>query len=175
MAAEVDEVQRMASDEEPCGPRWLSPEERRLWMRLIGLTTLLPGAVEVQLKRDAGVSLFEYHVLAMLSEGDDHTRSMSDLAFWSNASLSRLSHVVTRLEKQGWVRREACATDGRATNAVLTEAGFAHLEAHAPAHVEEVRRIVFDGLSEEEVLQTGAVLGKILGHFDPERVRRTEL
>jgi len=175
MAANADGVQGTASTEEACEPRWLSPEERRLWMRLIGLTTLLPGAVEVQLKRDVGVSLFEYHVLAMLSEGEEHTRSMSELAFWSNASLSRLSHVVTRLEKQGWVRREACATDGRATNAVLTEAGFAHLEAHAPAHVEEVRRIVFDGLTEDEVVATGEVLGKILGHFDPERVRQTEL
>lgn len=155
--------------------RWLSPEERQLWIRLVGLTTLLPGEVEHQLKRDVGVSLFEYHVLAMLSEGEHHTRSMSDLAFWSNASLSRLSHVVTRLEKQGWVRREACPTDGRATNAVLTETGFAHLQQHAPAHVDEVRRLVFDGLSEGEVRQMGEVLGKIVGHFDPERVRLTEL
>jgi len=156
-------------------PQWLNASERRLWMRLVGLTTLLPGELELQLKRDAGVSLFEYHVLAMLSEAGERTRSMSDLAFWSNASLSRLSHVVTRLEKQGWVRREACPEDGRATNAVLTDAGFAHLEAHAPGHVAEVRRIVFDGLSEGDVATAGEVLGKILGHFDPERVRRTEL
>lgn len=163
--------QSMEPDAEP---RWLSPEERRMWMRLVGLTVLLPGEVEAQLKRDAGLSLFEYHVLAMLSEGEDRTRSMSDLAFWSNASLSRLSHVVTRLEKQGWVRREACPSDGRATNAVLTDAGFAHLEANAPAHVEEVRRIVFDGLRDSEVRTMGETLGKILGRIDPERVRQTE-
>lgn len=180
MAAQPDEPStpqaEAANETAPaCEPRWLTPEERRMWMRLVGLTSLLPGEVEVQLKRDAGVSLFEYHVLAMLSEADDRTRSMSDLAFWSNASLSRLSHVVTRLEKQGWVRREACATDGRATNAVLTDAGFAHLDAHAPRHVEEVRRLVFDGLAEAEVDMMGEVLGKILGHFDPERVRRTEI
>lgn len=154
---------------------WLNPEERQLWIRLVGLTTLLPAEVEIQLKRDVGVSLFEYHVLAMLSEGENRTRLMSDLAFWSNASLSRLSHVVTRLEKQGWVRREACLTDGRATNAVLTDEGFAHLSRHAPAHLREVRRLVFDGLTEDDVRQMGRILGKIVGHFDPDRVRLTEI
>src|SRR6218665_2476474 len=102
-------------------PRWLTPEERQVWIRLVGLTVLLPGEVEAQLKRDAGLSLFEYHVLAMLSEGEDRTRSMSELAFWSNASLSRLSHVVTRLEKHGWARREACPSDGRAPHAAPTD------------------------------------------------------
>ncbi|CAG7597453.1 MarR family winged helix-turn-helix transcriptional regulator [Leucobacter soli] len=155
-------------------PRWLSPEERRTWMRLIGLTTLLPGELEAQLKRDAGLSLFEYHVLAMLSEAEERTRSMSDLAFWSTSSLSRLSHVVTRLEKQGWVRRVACPDDGRATNAVLTDAGVAHLEQHAPAHVAEVRRIIFDGLDEAEVRVMGEALGKILDRIDPAMLRQTE-
>lgn len=154
--------------------RWLSADERRLWLRLVGLTTLLPGEIEAQLKRDAGLSLFDYHVLAMLSEADERTRSMSDLAFWSNSSLSRLSHVVTRLEAQGWVRREACPGDGRATNAVLTDDGFAHLERYAPAHLDEVRRIVFDGLDPDEVRIVADALGKIFGRIDPERLKQTE-
>ena len=153
--------------------QWLDPAERDMWMRLVGLTILLPGAVEAQLKRDAGISFFEYHVLAMLSEAEDRTRLMSDLAHWANSSLSRLSHVVTRLEKQGWVRREACATDGRATNAVLTDEGFAHLAAHAPAHVTEVRRLVFDRLAEGDVASLSAGLGRILEGIDPDR-RRAE-
>ena len=154
-------------------PRWLTPEEREMWVRLVGLTILLPGAIEAQLKRDAGISFFEYHVLAMLSEAEDRTRLMSDLAFWANSSLSRLSHVVTRLEKQGWVRRETCATDRRATNAVLTDAGFAHLAAHAPDHVAEVRRLVFDHLVEGDVPALSAGLGRLLEGIDPDR-RRVE-
>lgn len=154
-------------------PRWLTPDEREMWVRLVGLTILLPGAIEAQLKRDAGISFFEYHVLAMLSEAEDRTRLMSDLAFWANSSLSRLSHVVTRLEKQGWVRRETCATDRRATNAVLTDAGFAHLAAHAPAHVAEVRRLVFDQLIEGDVPALSAGLGRLLEGIDPDR-RRVE-
>lgn len=148
-------------------PRWLSEAERDMWVRLVATTLLLPGEVEAQLKRDAGLTFFEYHVLAMLSEADERTRLMSDLARWANSSLSRLSHVVTRLEKQGWVRREACPDDRRATNAVLTDEGFAHLEAHAPAHVEIVRKLVFDGLTPEQIAVTTTALGTILEAVDP--------
>lgn len=144
-------------------PRWLNDSERQAWMRLVGLTIVLPNAIESQLKRDAGLSFFEYHVLAMLSDAENHTRLLSDLALWTNSSLSRLSHVVTRLEKQGWVRREQCTDDRRATNAVLTEAGFEHLKQHAPTHVEEVRNLVFDQLTEEEALTLGRIIAKITG------------
>lgn len=146
-------------------PRWLSEDERAMWMRLVSLTIQLPAAVEAQLKRDAGVTFFEYHVLAMLSEAPERTRLMSNLAFWANSSLSRLSHVVSRLEKQGWVRREACPNDGRATNAVLTDEGFALLKAHAPAHVEEVRQLVFDQLDGADVRELSRTLEKVLARL----------
>lgn len=149
-------------------PRWLSDEERQLWINLVGISILLPGAVEAQLKRDAGLSFFEYHVLAMLSEAKDHTRLMSELAQWANSSLSRLSHVISRLEKSGLVRREACATDGRATNAVLTEAGLEHLKEHAPAHVEEVRRIIFDQLEPGDVERLTGGAERIFRSLSPE-------
>ncbi len=149
-------------------PRWLNEREREMWMRLVAIMIELPGAVEAQLKRDASLSLFEYHVLAMLSEAEGRKRLMSELARWSNSSLSRLSHVVTRFEKQGWVRREGSPEDRRATLAVLTDAGFAHLEANAPAHVEEVRRLVFDGLNAAQVNVMADSLGEIL-----ERMRQS--
>lgn len=150
---------------------WLSVTEREMWVRLVGLTMLLPSSVERHLKRDAGTTFFEYHVLAMLSEAPQRTRLMSDLAHWSNASLSRLSHVVKRLEAQGWVRRESCPNDGRATNAVLTDAGFAHLEAHAPAHVRAVRQLVFDQLEPGDVEQLSAILGRLFVGVDPDNRR----
>lgn len=151
-------------------PEWLSESERDMWIRLVGVTFLLPGVLEAQLKRDAGLTFFEYHVLAMLSEAEGRTRSMSDLARWSNSSLSRLSHVVTRLEKQGWVRREASKDDRRATNAVLTPKGFSHLEASAPQHVQEVREQVFASLSEEQVGALSGALDLILQKIDPSKV-----
>lgn len=150
-------------------PRWLTDEERELWLKLVGLSMLMPNAVEAQLKRDADMNQFEYHVLAMLSEAPNKTRLMSDLAFHTNSSLSRLSHVVSRLEKQGWVVRSACETDGRATNATLTDAGFAKLEVTAPGHVEAVREMIFDAITPAQVKQLNAALQPILDSIDTER------
>ncbi|MEV6737141.1 MarR family transcriptional regulator [Streptomyces sp. NPDC051104] len=117
-------------------PRWLTSDERDAWLSLIAMTIKLPAALEAQLQRDAAITLYEYLVLAGLSEAPDRTRRMSDLAVLANGSLSRLSHVVKRLERRGWVRREPCPEDGRATNAVLTEAGWTKTVATAPGHVE---------------------------------------
>ncbi len=104
-------------------PRWLSPDELRAWLPVGGLLLKLPAALDAQMQRDSGLSHFEYLVLANLSEAPDRTRRMSELAALANGSLSRLSHVVKRLEARGWVERKACPTDGRYTNAVLTAAG----------------------------------------------------
>jgi len=150
-------------------PRWLNAEELELWLKLVELSMLMPSAVEAQLKRDAGINQFEYHVLAMLSEAPDMTRLMSDLAFHTNASLSRLSHVVSRLESQGWVARVACETDGRATNVALTDEGFEKLKATAPGHVEAVRDMIFDPLTSQQVQELNSALTPILESIDAAR------
>jgi DNA-binding MarR family transcriptional regulator len=86
---------------------------------------------------------------------------MSRLALFANAELSRLSHMVKRLEKRGFVRREPDPTDGRYTNAILTDAGLAHMVEHAPAHVARVRELVFDALSLEQQAQLKEIVAAI--------------
>lgn len=139
------------------------------WLPLVALVLRLPAALDSQLRRDAGLSHFEYFVLAMLSESPDRTRRMSDLADLANSSLSRLSHVMTRLERRGWVRRESCPGDGRFTNAVLTDAGWEKVVASAPGHVETVRQLVFDGLTTGQVRQLRDIGRRILERIDPDR------
>jgi DNA-binding MarR family transcriptional regulator len=160
------------STTEPAGeseePRWLDADERAAWLSLAGVVTLLPGALDAQLQRDAGLSHFEYMVLAMLSEQQTRTMRMSDLAALANGSLSRLSHVARRLEGQGFLRREACPEDGRATNAVLTDAGHAKVVATAPGHVATVRRLVFDVLSPAQRGQLHDIGDRILGQVAPD-------
>src|ERR1700761_6116355 len=134
-------------------PHWLNADERDAWIPLVGVFVKLPAALDAQLQRDAGLSHFEYMVLSRLSEADGHTLRMSDLAILANGSLSRLSHVVTRLEGRGWVRRESCPGDGRYTNAVLTDDGWAKVQATAPGHVAAVRSLVIDALDPEQVEQ----------------------
>jgi DNA-binding MarR family transcriptional regulator len=148
-------------------PRWLTDGERDAWIRLVGVFIKLPAALDAQLQRDADISHFEYMVLSRLSEASDDTLRMSDLAVLANGSLSRLSHVVTRLERRGWVRRESCPGDGRYTNAVLTDEGRAKVEATAPGHVTAVRELVIDALHPEQVEQLRDISQAIMNRVIP--------
>ena len=116
---------------------WLDAEERRAFLALMSMAMRLEPTLDAQLRRDVGLTHFEYSVLANLSEADGGTRRMSELAWLSAGSLPRLSQVVTRLEKRGLVRREPDPDDGRYTRAVLTAAGRAAvvvvpLDPHGP-------------------------------------------
>jgi len=131
--------------------RWLTSAQQRAWRALTIMMAQLPAALEAQLKRDAGLSYLEYYVMAGLSGRPDRALRLSDLARFTNSELSRLSHLIARLEQRGFVRRVIDCTDGRYTKAVLTDAGYAHLAKAAPAHVAEVREFVFDVLSDADV------------------------
>lgn len=148
---------------------WLDDDERAAWLRLISLVELLPGVLDAQLRLDAGLTHFEYLVLAMLSEAPDRTRRMTALAQLTNATLPRLSHVVRRLEERGLVERSPCPDDGRATNAHLTDDGFAELDAAAPGHVSTVRAHVVDPLTREQLVQLRGIGDALLERLDPER------
>ncbi|GAA1720796.1 MarR family winged helix-turn-helix transcriptional regulator [Kribbella sp. NPDC056951] len=147
--------------------RWLEPHELAAWMSLAGLMFKLPGALDYQLQRDSGLTHFEYLVLAGLSESPDRSRRMSDLAGFANGSLSRLSHVVKRLERRGFVVRRPAADDGRITVATLTDAGYAFLVDAAPGHVGTVREYVIDALTPEQLAQLKAIADQILQRVDP--------
>lgn len=146
---------------------WLDRRQLRAWIRLVGVLELLPGVLDAQLRRDAGVTEFEYYVLAMLSEAPDRTLRMAELARQTNATLPRLSHVVSRLEARGLVERFPCPEDRRATNARLTEAGWAAVQRAAPGHVATVRHHVIDALSDEQVDQLAEIGDAILTRLDP--------
>lgn len=142
-------------------PRWLTEEEMRAWRGLLTTNRLLFEQLGRELSRESGLSSADYEVLVQLSEADDRRLRMTELAANSMSSKSRLSHQVARMEDAGWVRRESCDTDRRGAFAVLTDAGFARLEAAAPGHVESVRRHLFDHLSEDDVRQLAAITKKV--------------
>jgi DNA-binding MarR family transcriptional regulator len=87
---------------------------------------------------------------------------MTQLAAASASSKSRVSHAVARLEERGWVRRTDCPTDRRGQIAQLTDEGFAALSAAAPGHVEQVRQVLFDALSPEQLHQLADISDAIL-------------
>jgi DNA-binding MarR family transcriptional regulator len=143
-------------------PRWLTDEQQHAWRRFVEVLVKVPAALEAQLQRDAGLTHMGYIVLFTLSERDDRRLAMSKLAKLVSASLSRLSHVVARLEAQGWVRRERDPEDGRVQIAVLTEVGFAKVVDSAPGHAEAVQQLVFDRLSPAQMRQLAKLADALL-------------
>jgi DNA-binding MarR family transcriptional regulator len=152
----------------PPEPRWLDAEEEQAWIALAGTLIRLPAALDAQLRRDAGISHFEYQVLAKLSQVADGTLRMSVLATQTEGSLPRLSQVVARLEQRGWVHRTPDPADGRATLVTLTDEGRAKGAEAAPGHVEEVRRLVFDPLTKAQSRQLREIGGRIMRAIDPD-------
>ena len=146
-------------------PRWLTEPEMAAWLPLVQLMTLLPQHLDKQLRHDAGISHVYYQILAMLSEAPDQQLRMGELARRTGTSLSRLSHAVAALEERGWVARCAAEQDRRGQVTRLTGAGRGLLEQIAPGHVAEVRHLVFDPLTGDEVDQLRRLTQKLLGNL----------
>ncbi|AMM34239.1 MarR family transcriptional regulator [Sinomonas atrocyanea] len=148
--------------------RWLDAQERRAWLALLSVTTLLPAALDAHLTQLNKLSLFDYNVLAMLSEAEGRMLPMKELASRTSASLSRLSHVVTKLQARGWIDRRPSPDDARVTTAHLTDAGWETIVDLAPEHVGRVRQLVFDALGAEDVARLADIGEKVVGRLQPE-------
>lgn len=146
---------------------WLTRAEQETWIALVNVAMRLEGTLDTHLRRDGGVTLAEYLVLAMLSENGDRTLTLSELAARINSSASRMSHVVTRLENRGWLQRRPSPTDGRTTLAFLTDSGLDTIQAVAPAHAAYVRSLIFDALGDEDLSALRTGLGKIADAITP--------
>jgi DNA-binding MarR family transcriptional regulator len=142
--------------------RWLSADEQRAWRAYLESTKVLFDALDRRLQRESDMPHTYYEILVRLSEADDRSMRMSELADITLSSRSRLSHAVARLEERGWVERLDCPTDRRGQIARLTEQGFSVLAAAAPPHVESVRDLVIDALTPEELQQLAGIGEKII-------------
>jgi DNA-binding MarR family transcriptional regulator len=147
----------LADDEPP----WLSDQERDTWLEVATIALQLPGLLDAQLQRDADLGLFEYMVMSWLSMTPDRRIRMGELAQLARGSMSRLSNVVKRLEKQGLIRRTPDPTNGRYTLAILTDAGWAAVVCAAPGHVRAVRQYVLDPLTAEQIRTLQDIGGRI--------------
>ena len=152
--------------------RWLDADERETWLSLVRVMARLPPLLDSQLGHCAGLTFFEYTVLAILSEQADRTLRMSRLATLTNSSPSRLSHAARHLEGRGFLRREADPDDGRCVRAVLTGAGWEAVEAAAPGHVDAVRDLVLDALGADQIGAYRQANERILRRVDPEQATR---
>ena len=145
----------------------LSPAHLEAWAAVATLLERLPAALDAQLQRDSGVTHYEHGLLYALATAPDRTLRMSTLAGYANSTLSRLSRAISRLDKKGWVRREADPTDGRFTLAILTPQGHEQVVRANPAHHALVEELVFAPLTEAQVRQLAVISSRIATAIDP--------
>ena len=148
--------------------RWLSDEEDRAWRGWLAMTDRLHSQLASDLLAESGLSYADYQILVHLSEAENRTVRMSDLASRLDWSKSRVSHQVSRMEARGLVSRQECSSDSRGAFAVLTDEGMEQIRAAAPGHVESVRRHFIDLLAPEDLVSLRNISGLILDHLRSE-------
>jgi DNA-binding MarR family transcriptional regulator len=145
--------------------RWLDQDEQRIWRSFMVATKLLREQLDSDVDRGTSVPSAYYEVLVRLSEAPDRRLRLCELADQSQSSRSRLSHSLARLEAKGWIEREVCDSDRRGAFAVLTDEGYAALEAAAPVHVDSVRTHLFDQLDRDQLTQLRSISERLLEHL----------
>ncbi|MFS0734598.1 MarR family winged helix-turn-helix transcriptional regulator [Microbacterium jepli] len=146
----------------------MSPAEGEAWLGLIRVCELLPSELDSQLQRDAGMTHYEFAVLTFLRWAPESSASMSEIAEATSGSLSRLSHVCSRLERRGLIARSPSPEDRRVTTVVLTGEGRRALIRAIPGHIETARRLVVDALSEEDLAHLARITALLVAQLDPE-------
>ena len=146
--------------------RWLTAQEECVWRRWLTLNARLSAMLHRELQDDAGLSMPDYEVLVHLTDSQQGRIRVTDLARLLQWERSRVSHHMTRMERRRLVQRVECAEDGRGAFIVITPQGRAAIEQAAPGHVNTVRRLVFDGLSPEEVGALATIIEKALAQLD---------
>lgn len=150
-------------------PPWLDADQRSAWLATAAIMISLPAALDSRLQQQSGLSLFEYMVLSVLSEEQNHTMRMTDVAAGVSSSISRLSHVATRLEKRGLVCRARVPGSGRRTTITLTDEGLVTVVAAAPGHVRAVRDLYIDSLEPEDLMTLCRLGASVAERINPGR------
>jgi len=141
-------------------PQWLDAEQQQAWRQYLHASRLLESVMDRDLQAH-GLQLTEYEIMAVLSEAPEQRCRMSTIAEQVVQSRSRLTHTAGRLEKRGWVSREACVGDRRGVELVLTEEGRAAVVQMAPAHVRSVLTYLVQPLPREEFLALGRAMDTV--------------
>ena len=154
---------------------WLDEEEQRSWRALLMGMTLLLARLDDDLQRSCDLSLVEYEILVRLSEREGRQMRMAQLADALAHSRSRVTHTITRMEKDGLVVRSSSPEDGRGVVATMTDRGWDLLTRMAPLHVGGVRDHLVDLVSPEDFAAVGRVMNAVADHLvagHPEMERR---
>ncbi len=140
---------------------WLTAEQQRIWRAFLGGITVMMDQLDRDLRTQHDLSLAEYEILVRLSEAQNRSIRMAELASAVAHSRSRITHTISRLERDGIVRRDQCSEDGRGVSAVLTDHSFSVLEKAAHTHVRGVHEYLIENAPPEEFAALGRIMDRV--------------
>jgi DNA-binding MarR family transcriptional regulator len=135
----------------------LSTRELAAWRGFLRTHARLLRHLDRQLSDEQGLLTSSYEVLLRLVEAPRGTMRMKDIADSLLLSRSGLSRVVDELERKGFVVRQACPSDARGTEAVITRSGRSAFRKAQNSHLRSVRVEFLDKLSEKQLQQLADV------------------
>ncbi len=140
----------------------LSGAEAETWASFYAMRRRLDRALDLQLQRDSGLSASEYEVLQAVSLAPDRQLRIKEIAGAIGWEKSRVSHLVTRMEKRGFVSRTECPSDARGSWIGLTASGRRSILGAMRGHSEAIRRYFFDVLTAEDATVIEALSGRVV-------------
>ena len=107
----------------PHEDEFLEPDEWQSMNALLLLNRRVLSDLDAALRREHGLAVTEFDVLITLFNAEGERIGMSALADRVLLSPAGMTHLITRLERDGLVQREPDPRDRRKFYAVLTAAG----------------------------------------------------
>lgn len=136
-----------------------------VWRAFTETSEIIRSRAGSQLQQSAGLSIGDYQVLLALSEAPNNRLRPSELAGAINWERSRLSHHIGRMEKRGLVIRQDCADDSRGSEVSLTHEGSRAFRAGSIPHLETVRQLFIDALTDEQLAQVAELMATLREHL----------
>jgi DNA-binding MarR family transcriptional regulator len=137
------------------GHEFMGPGEWESWAALLMLHRTVLQDLDTELRRRHRLAVSEFDVLITLFNAPGHRLGMSALASQAMLSPAGTTHLVTRLERDGLVRREGDPADRRKWFTVLTDEGDRTLRAARRTHNTVLRRtfLAVTSAADREALQ----------------------
>ena len=118
----------------------LSPRDPRLepWRAFLTAHARITRRLDEELRLEHDLSLAEYDALLTIADAPGRRIRMRQLADRVILSKSGVTRLIDRLVLDGLVERDACRTDARGAEAVLTPAGLERLRRASRTHLRGV-------------------------------------
>ena len=143
---------------------YLTDAEFRAWHGCLQFTNTVTRALDVALSTAHGISVKEFDVLITLFNASDSRLRMTELSERVVLTPSGVTHLVTRLERDGLVTRVVDEDDRRSFFAALTPAGQQRLRESRSTHNEVVREHLTRRLSATQLATMGTLMSTTLAH-----------